>query len=104
VTGEVAEWSKAAVSKTVVPCGTQGSNPCLSAVIPCGVMRYKKEKLSERKMLSATLTGAISYMLSIGRIPLLLIHSELSERVDVVHHLQFVICIMPPLSSYLDCP
>lgn len=25
------EWSIGAVSKTVVPSGTQGSNPCLSA-------------------------------------------------------------------------
>ncbi len=25
------EWSIGAVSKTVVPFGTQGSNPCLSA-------------------------------------------------------------------------
>ena len=30
--GEVAEWSKALVSKTSVPPGTQGSNPCLSAI------------------------------------------------------------------------
>ena len=30
--GEVAEWSIAAVLKTVVPRGTRGSNPCLSAV------------------------------------------------------------------------
>lgn len=26
------EWSIGAVSKTVVPFGTQGSNPCLSAI------------------------------------------------------------------------
>ncbi len=31
--GEVAEWSKAAVSKTVVPSGTLGSNPSLSAIL-----------------------------------------------------------------------
>ena len=31
--GEVAEWSIAAVLKTVVPRGTRGSNPCLSAEI-----------------------------------------------------------------------
>ena len=30
--GEVAEWSIAAVLKTVVLRGTRGSNPCLSAV------------------------------------------------------------------------
>ena len=30
--GEVAEWSKAAVLKTVEPKGSQGSNPCLSAI------------------------------------------------------------------------
>ena len=30
--GEVAEWSIAAVLKTVVPRGTRGSNPCLSAI------------------------------------------------------------------------
>lgn len=29
--GEMPEWSIGAVSKTVVPFGTQGSNPCLSA-------------------------------------------------------------------------
>ncbi len=29
--GEVAEWLIAAVLKTVVPRGTRGSNPCLSA-------------------------------------------------------------------------
>ena len=29
--GEVAEWSKAAVLKTAVPSGTGGSNPFLSA-------------------------------------------------------------------------
>ena len=28
------EWSIGAVSKTVVPYGTQGSNPCLSAINP----------------------------------------------------------------------
>ena len=32
VFGEVAEWSIAAVLKTVVPRGTRGSNPCLSAI------------------------------------------------------------------------
>ena len=31
--GEVAEWSNAPVLKTDVPKGTQGSNPCLSAII-----------------------------------------------------------------------
>ena len=31
LTGEVAEWSIAAVLKTVVLRGTRGSNPCLSA-------------------------------------------------------------------------
>ena len=30
--GEVAEWSIAAVLKTVVLRGTRGSNPCLSAL------------------------------------------------------------------------
>ena len=30
-TGEVAEWPKAAVLKTVEPCGSVGSNPTLSA-------------------------------------------------------------------------
>ena len=29
--GELAEWSNAAVLKTVVPQGTRGSNPLLSA-------------------------------------------------------------------------
>ena len=29
--GEVPEWSNGAVSKTVEPSGSQGSNPCLSA-------------------------------------------------------------------------
>ena len=30
--GKMPEWSIGAVSKTVVPSGTQGSNPCLSAL------------------------------------------------------------------------
>lgn len=30
--GEVAEWSNVAVSKTVEPRGSQGSNPCLPAI------------------------------------------------------------------------
>ncbi len=30
--GEMAEWSKALDSKSSVPPGTQGSNPCLSAI------------------------------------------------------------------------
>jgi hypothetical protein len=29
----MAEWLNATVLKTVVPQGTQGSNPCLSAII-----------------------------------------------------------------------
>ena len=33
--GEVAEWSIAAVLKTVVLRGTRGSNPCLSAGKNC---------------------------------------------------------------------
>ena len=33
--GEVAEWSIAAVLKTVVLKGTRGSNPCLSAGNGC---------------------------------------------------------------------
>ena len=33
ISGEVAEWPKAAVLKTVEPKGSQGSNPCLSAKI-----------------------------------------------------------------------
>ena len=32
VSGEVPEWSNGAVSKTVVPQGTVGSNPTLSAI------------------------------------------------------------------------
>ena len=32
ILGEVAEWSIAAVLKTVVLRGTRGSNPCLSAI------------------------------------------------------------------------
>ncbi len=32
LTGEMAEWSIVAVSKTVVPSGTGGSNPPLSAI------------------------------------------------------------------------
>jgi hypothetical protein len=32
--GEVAEWSNAAVSKTVVPSGTVSSNLTLSATVP----------------------------------------------------------------------
>ena len=32
--GEVPEWSNGAVSKTVVPKGTVGSNPTLSAIYP----------------------------------------------------------------------
>ena len=31
--GELAEWSNAAVLKTVVPQGTRGSNPLLSATL-----------------------------------------------------------------------
>ena len=31
--GEMAEWSKATVLKTVVAQVTQGSNPCLSAIL-----------------------------------------------------------------------
>ena len=31
--GELAEWSNAAVLKTVVPQGTRGSNPLLSAIM-----------------------------------------------------------------------
>ena len=34
--GEMAEWSNAAVLKTVVPRGTGGSNPSLSASYPLG--------------------------------------------------------------------
>ena len=30
--GRMPEWSIGAVSKTVVPSGTQGSNPCPSAI------------------------------------------------------------------------
>ena len=33
--GEVPERSNGAVSKTVVPSGTQGSNPCLSGSFFC---------------------------------------------------------------------
>ena len=33
--GEMAEWSIAAVLKTVVLRGTRGSNPCLSAEKNC---------------------------------------------------------------------
>ena len=36
--GGVAEWSKAAVLKTVVPSGTVGSNPTSSAFINVGQM------------------------------------------------------------------
>ncbi len=42
--GEVAEWSIAAVLKTVVPRGTRGSNPCLSAkVVP--LQRFQQKAL-----------------------------------------------------------
>ena len=37
----MAEWSIAAVLKTVVPRGTRGSNPCLSAIK--GVTQNKDE-------------------------------------------------------------
>ena len=39
--GEVAEWSIAAVLKTVVPRGTRGSNPCLSADKGCKSSNYE---------------------------------------------------------------
>ena len=32
INGEEPEWLNGPVSKTVVPKGTQGSNPCLSAI------------------------------------------------------------------------
>ena len=35
--GELAEWSNAAVLKTVVPQGTRGSNPLLSATFTLGL-------------------------------------------------------------------
>ena len=38
--GEVAEWSKAAVLKTVEPRGSQGSNPCLSAINTIKTISY----------------------------------------------------------------
>ena len=41
--GEVAEWSIAAVLKTVVLKGTRGSNPCLSAER----QRQKADKLRQ---------------------------------------------------------
>ena len=43
--GEVAEWSIAAVLKTVVPRGTRGSNPCLSAsqVFIVGLTRFWRD-------------------------------------------------------------
>ena len=37
--GEMPEWSIGAVSKTVVPFGTQGSNPCLSACKALTILR-----------------------------------------------------------------
>ena len=39
----MAEWSKAAVLKTVVPQGTVGSNPTPTAIIvtPCGEVRER---------------------------------------------------------------
>ena len=40
VNGEVAERSKALVSKTSVPSGTQGSNPCLSALFLLAHVRF----------------------------------------------------------------
>ena len=39
--GEVAEWSIAAVLKTVVLRGTRGSNPCLSADKGCKSSNYE---------------------------------------------------------------
>ena len=42
--GEVAEWSIAAVLKTVVPRGTRGSNPCLSAE------RYGQNRTTNRQV------------------------------------------------------
>ena len=41
--GELAEWSNAAVLKTVVPQGTRGSNPLLSAItllIPIQIFNF----------------------------------------------------------------
>ena len=49
--GEVPEWPNGAVSKTVVPKGTQGSNPCLSAIKLCSaklkseVRKYRNAKV-----------------------------------------------------------
>ena len=42
--GEVAEWSIAAVLKTVVLRGTRGSNPCLSAE------RYGQNRTTNRQV------------------------------------------------------
>tara|TARA_B100001105_G_scaffold245135_1_gene227479 strand:- start:87 stop:260 length:174 start_codon:yes stop_codon:yes gene_type:complete len=42
IQGEVTEWSIVTVSKTVVPSGTVGSNPTLSAILK-QFLNYPKE-------------------------------------------------------------
>ncbi len=47
--GEMAERLNATVLKTVVPQGTQGSNPCLSAIIASGgILKWKGARVVER--------------------------------------------------------
>jgi hypothetical protein len=59
----MAEWSKAPVLKTGVSRGTQGSNPCPSAILtPCsarGFLFLKGEKLLYGKVFGKPVSEAI---------------------------------------------
>ena len=61
--GEVAEWSIAAVLKTVVPRGTRGSNPCLSAE-RTGQRTDKSHKFNDLWDFFYPLVSALKYTIS----------------------------------------
>ena len=57
----MAEWSKATVLKTVVSQGTQGSNPCFSAIFVFKISIRKGARVVERAPLLRewTFTGSV---------------------------------------------
>ena len=63
VFGEVAEWSIAAVLKTVVLRGTRGSNPCLSAELT-GQWTAKSHKFNDLWDFFYPLVSALKYTFS----------------------------------------
>ena len=79
IVGEVGEWLKSAVLKTVVPKGTGGSNPSLSAK---KLSRFRPKKKIKNMEITYFVLGALSVITIVSVVGVVRIRGEMKRMVS----------------------